>query len=69
MLVQVYFYKTYMYRQSPWRNREFWVTKGVEGCADDDRGKRYDFASEWIDLYYPDFFPLLLNSQITAKMP
>lgn len=58
VLLQVYFYKTYLYQQGVKRTLKFTATKSTEGLADNARDNRYKAAFEWFYMYSPELLAL-----------
>lgn len=58
-LLQVYFYKTYLYQQSVKKALQYRSTKSTEGNVDNEVQNRYKKDFEWFYMYSPEFFSLL----------
>lgn len=66
-LLQVYFYKTYLYQQSVKKALQYRATKSTEGSADNVVQNRYNKNFEWFYMYSPELFNLLQQLR-TLKM-
>lgn len=62
VLLQVYFYKTYLYQQGVKRALQLNTTKSTEGYVDNRRSARSP-AFEWFYMYSPELFVLLNGLQ------
>jgi len=61
VLLQVYFYKTYLYQQSVKRTLQFSATKSTEGRADNSVDKRFQTTFDWFYMYSPELFSLFME--------
>lgn len=64
-LLQIYFYKTYLYNQSIKRTLQYKTTKSTEGYADNVGDNRYKTAFEWFYMYSPELFTLFTELKPT----
>lgn len=63
-LLQVYFYKTYLYQQSVKKALQYRSTKSTEGNVDNEVQNRYKKEFEWFYMYSPEFFSLLQKVKV-----
>ena len=66
VLLQVYFYKTYLYQQGVKRSLQFNSTKSTEGAVENNKDNRYKTSFEWFYMYSPELF-LLFNELKNGK--
>lgn len=64
-LLQIYFYKTYLYQQRVNHSVEYSTTKSTEGFIENTGDKRYKTAFSWFYMYSPELFTLF--RQLTDK--
>lgn len=67
VLLQVYFYKTYLYQQSVKRSLQFNSTKSTEGSVENSKDNRYKTSFEWFYMYSPELFLLFNELRSTKK--
>lgn len=64
ILIQVYFYKTYLYQESILRTLKFYPTKSTEGTVRNVSDKRTKAVFDWFYMYSPELFVLLHQLKI-----
>lgn len=69
VLLQVYFYKTYLYQQGVARTLKLTATKSTEGFTTNVGDKRYKTAFEWFYMYSPELLNLFTQLQTNNRPP
>ena len=67
VILQVYFYKTYLYNYNTHRAQRFAATKSTDGFDKNSRDSRYKASYAWFDLYSPDFLDVLRGFKEGAR--
>lgn len=67
VLLQVYFYKTYLYQQSVKKALKYRTTKSTGGKSVNSGAKRYAKSFDWFYMYSPELFSLM--SKLKALGP
>lgn len=62
-LLQVYFYKTYLYQQSVKKSVQYRSTKSTEGNMENTNQNRYKGSFDWFYMHSPELFNLFLQLQ------